>query len=148
VPLEAAASFEAALRLSPGYLDALRGLGIARARAGQHGAAVRDLEQVLRVVPQDLEALSELAQLLVLAPDAALRDGARAAELARRGNRLAGGADAHFLSPLAGAQAGQGDFAAAVATMDRALRVCGPDAIPRLRRQQDAFAAGRTRADG
>jgi len=60
-----------------------------------------------------------LAWLLATAPDAALRDGARARALAQEASRLTGGHPV-VLGTLAAAQAERGDFAAAAATAAQA----------------------------
>lgn len=146
-PVQALASFETALRQQPNYVDARRGLGIACARAGRERAAAGHLEAVLGVRPGDLEALVELAQLLTVARDGGVRDGARALELARLGQQLTGRRDVRFFALVAGAQAELGDFAAALGAIDRALERAGPGQRAELLSRRATFAAGRTLAE-
>jgi Tfp pilus assembly protein PilF len=62
---EAAAEFEAALRLDPGYADAERNLGLALARAGRSAEAVAHYEAALRIQPDLAEAHDDLGNALL-----------------------------------------------------------------------------------
>jgi predicted TPR repeat methyltransferase len=57
---DAAASFEASLRLVPGRASTLANLGATRLRAGRVGDAIPVLEQALEIEPDDLQSRSHL----------------------------------------------------------------------------------------
>lgn len=62
-PLVALRDFEAAIRLDPQSGDAYNGRGFARARFGQHEAAVADAEQALELGPQTPRMLFNSARI-------------------------------------------------------------------------------------
>lgn len=62
-PGDAVDSFDAALDLSPDLLEAWRGRALARARMGDAGGAVRDLEEAVRREPRDFAAFQELSHI-------------------------------------------------------------------------------------
>ena len=116
---EALGHYRRALALKPGYADAQSNLGEALNRAGRGAEARAHYEQWLAAAPGNASAMQGLAWLLATAPDAALRDGARARALAQEASRLTGGHPV-VLGTLAAAQAERGDFAAAAATAAQA----------------------------
>jgi hypothetical protein len=65
--------------------------------------------------------LNNLAWLLATCPDASVRNGARAVELAQQAERLSGGQDPSMLGTLAAAYAEAGRFPEAIAA---AQEVC------------------------
>jgi len=66
-------------------------------------------------------AQNNLAYVLASCPDAALRNGTKAVELAQEANQSTGGANLAVLSTLAAAYAECGRFSEAVQTAQRAL---------------------------
>ena len=88
---------------------------------GQFKKGISHLEEVLRINPNHIEAQNNLAWILASCPDAVLRDGKRALELARSADRLSGGNYAPVLDTLAAAYAEAGQYPEAVATARRAL---------------------------
>jgi protein O-mannosyl-transferase len=119
---EAAAEFRTILAQAPDLAVVHRNLARALLRQGHVPDAIAHLDRFLHLQPDDAAALSELAWLRATSPDAAMRDGPRAIELARRANEISGGADPFALQSLAAAQAEQGDFTAALATAQLALQ--------------------------
>lgn len=79
------------------------------------------LEARLAACPDDPALANALAWLLATAPDAALRDGARAVRLATGAVEASGDAHPGYVDTLAAAYAETGDFARALATQQRAL---------------------------
>ena len=71
----------------------------------------------------DAEARRRLAWLLATCPEASLRNGAEAVELARQADRLSGGRRPDVLDALAAAYAEAGQFPEALATARRALEL-------------------------
>jgi tetratricopeptide (TPR) repeat protein len=118
---EAIAQFEIVLKLAPGYPQAdveLAGLLAARGRARE---AIAHYQTAVESDPHDVTARNNLAWLLATCPDASVRDGARAIELARMAIQLTDGKGASTLDTLATAYAEAGRFPEAVDTAARAL---------------------------
>lgn len=102
-------------------LDALSTYVEALCHGGEYAEAFEVCRQRLAEVPNDARALRALARLRASCPVDALRDGAEAVRIATRLVR-ATGEDPLMLDTLARAQAEVGNFTAAVATAERALR--------------------------
>jgi len=88
---EAVAHFQKALQLKPDDSDAQNDLGNAFLRKGNPGEAIAHYQEALRIQPTDLTAENNLAWLLATCPDASLRNGSKAVELARKADEQAGG---------------------------------------------------------
>ena len=88
---------------------------------GNHGQAVAAYEELLERDPDDQMALNGLAWLLATSPDASLRDGKRAIELAAGACEWSNWSEPSFLDTLAAAYAEAGDFAHAVAMQNKAI---------------------------
>jgi tetratricopeptide (TPR) repeat protein len=80
---DAAALYRQALKQAPESLRIQLSLAMANVRAGHFGAARERLELALKAHPGAPDVINTLARLLATAPDAAVRDGPRALELAR-----------------------------------------------------------------
>ena len=98
-------------------------LANARLGEGKFREAIKEYETALEIAPQSLSALNDLAWVLSTCPDASLRNGSRALDLAEQANRLANGNNAVLLRPLAAAYAENGRFNEAVQTAQRARQV-------------------------
>ena len=122
--------YEAALRSKPDDELARVNLGIALWQSGRSAEAIPHFQKVLERAPNDLTAQKYLAWVLATNPEAALRNGARAVELARQANILTGGENPGVLHTLAAALAETGRFPEALATAQRAL--LRAEANPRL----------------
>jgi len=68
-------------------------------------------------------AHNNLAWLLATCPDASLRDGSRAVELARKAEQLAGSSHPEIFDTLAAAYAEAGQFSEAMETAKKALQL-------------------------
>jgi len=117
---EAAAQYAAAARLDPDDPGLRFGQGMALILGGRHGEARAALEAALPEVGDDLPLAHLLARLLATAPDPAVRDGARALELAGRVMEEAPSRD--HAETLAMALAEAGDFQRAAEWQRRVLR--------------------------
>ena len=117
---DALAPFERAIALAPDYVPIWRNYGEALASLGRYADAARAFRRVLPSSPDDPDLLEGLAWILATAPDANVRDGRMAVELARHAAELAGNAP-NVLDTLAAAYAEDGRFTDAVATDERAL---------------------------
>ena len=125
---EAIAQFRNALEINPDFAQAREGLGGAYANLGlaffQKGEtreAIDSWQHALEVKPDQGNVQNNLAWLLATAPDASLRNGARAVTLAERANQLSGGGNPIVLHTLAAAYAEAGHYGDAAATARRAL---------------------------
>jgi tetratricopeptide (TPR) repeat protein len=120
-PREAIAQFRVALEIEPQWLDARFGLASAYARAGEAQPAAAALDELLRARPDWIAVEAALAWVLATTEDAAVRNGARAVQLAEDAARRSGQRDADVLDSLAAAYAEAGRFPEAVDTAERAV---------------------------
>lgn len=92
--------------------------GQRKVREGQSAAAVADFRAAVKTAPDDLVAANELAWLLATAPEADVRNGREAREIAEplvaRSRRI------NWLETLAAAWAETGDFSRAIAILEEA----------------------------
>jgi len=114
-----------AVQLRPGAADFHYKLGQALRETGREAEAIGQYEKSLLLRPQHLQAIASLAWMLATNPDRALRNGARALQLAMLAEQLSGGQDPKILGILAAAQAETGDFSKAAATARRAAQLAG-----------------------
>ena len=134
---EARALLHRALELSPADLIARALLNEAQTRDAQTetlagdallrqakiGEAIRHYETALKIAPDSTSTLNNLAWALSTSPEATLRDGARALELAEKADQLAGGKNPIFIRTMAAAYAEGGRFNEAIASAQRALQL-------------------------
>jgi tetratricopeptide (TPR) repeat protein len=113
--------FHSALALDGTLVRAWHDAGSAAARIGLPGEALKDLETALRLQPDYAEALEDLAWLLATCPDAGVRDGKRALELAERAHSRR--ETARSLDVLGAAQAETGRFDLAQQSASRAIEL-------------------------
>ncbi len=118
-PARAADHLEALAALTPDDLRVHFNLGLTRFGTGQFATAREALETALERFPGDLAVRHLLARLLATSPDAAVRDGERAVELARSVVDEQPALD--HLETLAMALAEAGRFDEAVSWQQRAL---------------------------
>jgi Tfp pilus assembly protein PilF len=88
---------------------------------GDYQRARTGYEEAVRDEPENAGSLNNLAWSLSTCPNATLRDGKRALELATRACELTKRANSSFLDTLAAAFAESGDFKAAVETQGEAI---------------------------
>jgi len=124
--LRRAARFEDALQVYAGVAQRQPGLPPARLggilcqlQLGQYGAARRNLEGAVRAFPRQRRFFHLLARILAAAPEEALRDGARALELAQMLATF--NVDARLAETCAMALAETGAFEQAVVWQQRAV---------------------------
>jgi protein O-mannosyl-transferase len=131
---QAIRQFQEALRLKSASTEAQKDLGavwteypqalgdIASRLDGQgkYGEAIRCYQAALKVPPDQVGILNNLAWLLATCPDAAFRNGSEAVRLATRACELTKHAQPLLIGTLAAAQAEAGDFHAAIATAEQA----------------------------
>jgi len=123
---EAIVQFQKALALKPDFTYAHNNLGAALLQKGQLDAAIVQFQMVLAIQPDNLEArhdLSRIAWALATSPDAAIRNGTKAVELARQTDRLAGGKSPEVAATLAAAYAEAGQFPEAITAAQHAIQL-------------------------
>lgn len=144
---QAIASLQEGLQIHPGNVGACNCLGYIFLSRGQAGEAAAYFQQVLESQPNDIGAQNNLAWVLATCPDASLRNGVKAVELAQQANQLSGGQNPALLDTLAAAYAEAGNFPEAVTTAQKALQLIEPQtnaasAVNDLRRQLKCYQAG------
>jgi Flp pilus assembly protein TadD len=122
---EAISHFQQAAEINPGLEKAHYNLGVALCQMGRGEEAISHFQQALQIKPGDPKIQNNLAWLLAVCPQASLRNGARAVELARQANALTSGEDPIILHTLAAAFAEAGRFPEAVETARHALALAG-----------------------
>lgn len=111
---EALAAFRLVIEADPHHAGARRGEVTALLLTGRYGEARQQLNEALRFMPRDSQLAHTLARLLAVAPDARVRDGQLAIDLAQRVHAARREAETAQTLAMAYAEAGQ---------LDRALEV-------------------------
>jgi len=148
---EARREIGAALGAEPDSLTVSQRIGQELIAAGRSAAGTSVLRAAISAPPDGAAApwpmLWLLAWELATTPDDAVRDGAEAAAVARRGLEITGGRSPQLLDALAAAEAEQGDFATARETADRAVVIARAAGLENLVRdvesRRSAYAAGK-----
>jgi tetratricopeptide (TPR) repeat protein len=120
---EAIAHSKEALRIRPGDADAQNNLGLALLQTGDTPRATEHLEKALEIDPGHMNAEVNLSWVLATAPEASIRDGARAVQLAEDVAHRAGHPNATVLRTLAAAYAETGRFSDAIETAQQAIAI-------------------------
>jgi tetratricopeptide (TPR) repeat protein len=118
---EALAEFQAAVSAGHDTNDDIEdlNLGVALARLGRYQEAVARLDAALLANSHFADAMNSLAWLLATCPDAGVRDGTRAVQLAERACEITGSEQALGISTLAAAYAEAGRFDDAVVAVQK-----------------------------
>jgi Tfp pilus assembly protein PilF len=122
-PADAIPFFERAVLLNPDYAAAWRNYGEALASLARFREALAAYRKALAAHPDDPRLLGTMAWILSTAPDAGVRNGGEALDLARRASSIQQDRDARALDILAAALAERGEFNNAVSTAERALSI-------------------------
>jgi Flp pilus assembly protein TadD len=104
----------AALSIQPEHSDTYVILAAAFLEKGQIADAITCYKKALQFAPGSLSGLTNLAWLLATWPDASVRNGSKALELAQRADQLSGGSNPFVLRSLAAAYAELGQSANAI----------------------------------
>lgn len=143
---DALAQYDALIELAAANPTARFWRALTLQRLGRHRAARDGLEAALRIEPDSLMLQAALARLLASNPEAAVRDGARALELARRA--VAASPVWEHRRTLAMALAETGAFAAALDAQRQALADARSRGVPaavlaELENELRGYAEGR-----
>ena len=131
---EAIGHFRKAIAIDPQHGTAIRNLRLALAQAGTAPKTLAELRAALQTSPNDPLLLNNTAWILATSPDASMRNGAEAVELARRAVALSHGKEPVILATLAAAYAELGRFDDAAQTARQAADLAA-------RRKQSELAA-------
>ena len=124
---EAIGYFKAVLASVPGDAKARFNLGMALMQVGEVRDAVAQWRKAHELAPSNPSASNQLAWVLATWPEASIRNGPEALELAELAVKLSGGSDPAVLDTLAAAQAECGRFPEAQETVRRALDLARGD---------------------
>ena len=142
---DAARQFRHVYALDPDRVGLQRQLGLALRNAKASTAALPHLLEALRTEPHSSKLLRTTAWILATHPDAGVRDGVLALELAQRDMQVTGSRQARGLDVLAAAYAEAGRFKEAHRAADQALASLTNPTGPRsrgLRARLNAYARG------
>jgi tetratricopeptide (TPR) repeat protein len=128
---EAISHYQKALQIMPDNASVHVNLANALLQKGRVDQAIAHFQNALQTDPADMEVQNNLAWLLATCPQASLRNGDKAVELARQANDLAGGKNPVILGTLAAAFAEAGQFGDAVQSARKAIE------LARAARRQD-----------
>ena len=120
---EGIAQFQKALEINPNHTQTHANLGNAYYMKGKDADALAQWREALRTDPNLLPLLSQSAWVLSTSPNASVRNGAEALELAQRAAQLSKEQDPSILDTLAAAYAETGKFPEAVETTQKALEL-------------------------
>ncbi|MCE5277759.1 MAG: tetratricopeptide repeat protein [Planctomycetaceae bacterium] len=142
--------YQAATSLDGDYAPAHADLGLALLLRGRTGQAIDHFRQALRIAPDDLRTVNNLAWVLATHPKAEFRSGAGAVELARRACAATDHQNATLLATLAAAYAESGMFPQAVSTCQDAIKLAATthkEMIADYERQLTCYRQGRPYRD-
>jgi Flp pilus assembly protein TadD len=123
---EAIAHFQKAVEIRPGDVDFRNVLGYTLFQQRRVDEAIAQYQAVLKIRPGQPEAcnyLGRAAWVLATSPEASIRNGAKALDLAGQMERLSNGKDPLVIMVLAAANAEAGRFPEAVAAAERAQQL-------------------------
>ena len=118
---DAIAHFQEALAIQPTNAPAHNNLATLLLHKGQVGQAMAHYQAAVELQPDNAAILSSVAWVLATCPEASIRNGARAVELAQHAARLSGRSNTWILTTLAAAYAETGQFPKALANAREAL---------------------------
>jgi tetratricopeptide (TPR) repeat protein len=120
---EAIVHYQKAVALQPVNAEFQYNLGYALFLKGEERGAIAHYQRSLELQPQNAIACKNLAWILATSPEASVRNGRKAVELAEQAVRLSGGTNSVFIGTLAAAYAEVGRFSEAVEMAQRARQL-------------------------
>jgi tetratricopeptide (TPR) repeat protein len=139
--------FAYALLFAPDWMEVHLNFGRALLQLGDISDGLRHFREAVRLTPNSPLALNELAWLLATAPEAALRNGPEAVQLAEHACAVTNRRNPKWLATLAAAYAEAGRFPEAISAAQEALslaRTTGDEAtVVRTENLLGLFQSGR-----
>jgi tetratricopeptide (TPR) repeat protein len=120
---EAIVHYQKAVAIQPVNAEFQYNLGYALFLTGEARGAIAHYQRSLELQPQNAIAGKNLAWILATCPEASVRNGRKAVELAEQAVRLSGGTNSIFIGTLAAAYAEAGRFPEAVEMAQRARQL-------------------------
>jgi tetratricopeptide (TPR) repeat protein len=143
---EAISQYQQALKTDPNLEPAHESLGYALLQKGQLDEAIVHYERALEINPGNAGQCNHLAWRLATHPQASVRNGSKATELAQQLYRLSGGEDPTILQTLAAAYAETKRFPEAILTAQQALQLASARnntaLVKDLQKQIEFYQAG------
>jgi tetratricopeptide (TPR) repeat protein len=150
-PSESLAILQKAIELDPRSSDAHYNLGNTFLQMGRGNDAVAHYKRALELAPDDTETMNNLAWTLATSPDALVRDGPKAVQVAERADALTNNANPIISATLAAAYAEVARFPEAARTAQRAIQLAvneGNDLrAASIRTQLSAYESGKAFRD-
>jgi tetratricopeptide (TPR) repeat protein len=144
---EAISHYRKALEMHPDDARARRNLSLVAADREEILKRLSMRRETLQSRPNDPALLNDTAWMLATDPNASIRNGAEAVELAGRAMKLSGGKEPTILGTLAAAYAEAGRFAEAVQTAEQAVRLAeaagGRALAEQIRLRLDQYRSGK-----
>jgi tetratricopeptide (TPR) repeat protein len=140
-----------AVELDPDYADGHYNLGTALLRKHEIDEAIVHYERSLQIAPLSAETMNNLAWVLATCPEASLRNGQKAIELAQKADQLSRGQSPVFSRTLAAAYAETGRFNDAIAAAQRSLQLANDQnnsaLASKLQKEINLYRANHPRRD-
>jgi protein O-mannosyl-transferase len=144
---EAVAHFNIVLQTQPDDAELNFDIAVALNGLGKTKEAIQHYRHGLLATPNSPDALNNLAWILATNPDAQIRNGREAVELAEKACRLTDYKRPMFLGTLAAAYAEAGRFSEAVSTAEKAIALAEgtnqPELVTKNRQLLDLYRAGK-----
>jgi tetratricopeptide (TPR) repeat protein len=121
----------------------MRGRGDVYLNHGRQAEAIADYERALKLQPKDYGILNNLAWVLATSPDAKIRNGKRALELAKVAADVTEYKLAYILSTLAAAYAESGDLPSAIKWSTKAVELSDKEHAEALKKELESYKAGK-----
>jgi len=138
---QARESLERAMELKPSDAALHGQLGMLLAQSGHAKQAIAAYRKAMELGPEKFEVPNNLAWLLATHPDAGIRNGVEAVQLAESAVKLGGRQHAFLLGTLAAAYAEAGRFPDAIKTVEEAIELAKKNGQEELVRKNSELLA-------